>query len=144
MRIKLAWVLGLLCAANGIYMLLAPAAWYALIPSVQSTGPFNQHFVRDIGSAYLVAGAGLIWFALDFRARPAALAAAMFLVLHGLVHLADAAAGRESLAHVLADIPTIYLSAAAALWITWPRRFSIMMEEKPDDKMAIAARAESV
>ncbi len=142
MRIKLAWILGLLCAANGIYMLLAPAAWYASIPGVPATGPFNQHFVRDIGAAYMVAGAGLIWFALDFRARPAALSAALFLALHGSVHLADAAAGRESLDRMLADIPTIYLSAAAALWIAWPRKSSILMEEKPDDKMAVAARAE--
>jgi hypothetical protein len=142
MRIKLAWILGLLCAANRIYMLLAPAAWYASIPGVPATGAFNQHFVRDIGAAYMVAGAGLIWFALDFRARPAALSAALFLALHGSVHLADAAAGRESLDHMLADIPTIYLSAAAALWIAWPRKASILMEEKPDDKMAVAARAE--
>lgn len=25
-------------------------------------GPFNAHFVRDIGAAYLVAGAALAWF----------------------------------------------------------------------------------
>jgi uncharacterized protein YjeT (DUF2065 family) len=120
MRVRIAWILGLLSAVNGISMLLAPAAWYASIPGVQTTGPFNHHFVRDIGSAYLVAGAGLIWFALDYRARPAALAAAFFFALHALVHLADAVAGRESVEHALADIPAIYLSAALALWVALP------------------------
>ena len=31
MRIKLAWMLGLLAAANGVFMLAAPAVWYAIV-----------------------------------------------------------------------------------------------------------------
>jgi hypothetical protein len=97
MRTKLAWVLGLLAAANGVFMLLATAAWYASVPGVPNTGPFNAHFIRDIGAAFLVAGGSLVWFARDARARPAALACAAFFVLHALVHLTDAITGRESI-----------------------------------------------
>lgn len=138
MRIKLAWLLGLLCAANGLFMLLAPAAWYEAIPGVAGTGPFNQHFARDIGSAYLAAGGALVWFAIDAGARTAAMVAAAFLALHALVHVGDAIAGRESLEHVIADVATIYLSALIALWIAWP--FSTFAtEEKIDAQMAITA-----
>ena len=64
----LAAVIGLVMAANGIAMLLAGPAWYAAVPGVTETGPFNPHFVKDIGAAYLTAGAGLAAFA--WRASP--------------------------------------------------------------------------
>ncbi len=34
---------------NGLFMLVAPSAWYQFVPGVTHTGPFNQHFIRDIG-----------------------------------------------------------------------------------------------
>jgi hypothetical protein len=52
MRGILAWILGLSLAANGVIMLAVPAAWYTAVPGVPATGPFNPHFVRDIGVAY--------------------------------------------------------------------------------------------
>ena len=84
------------------------------------TGPLNPHFVRDIGCAYLIAGATLAAFAVDARARPAALAGAAFLALHAFVHLWDLASGRESLHHFLGDLPTVFLPPALALWLAWP------------------------
>ena len=44
-----AFGLGLVQALNGVLMLLAPEAWYHAVPTVPGTGPFNPHFVRDIG-----------------------------------------------------------------------------------------------
>jgi hypothetical protein len=120
MRIKLAWMLGLLAAANGVFMLAAPATWYAIAPGAPNTGPLNAHFIRDIGAAFLVAGATLAWFACDARARPAALACAVFFALHALVHLSDAMAGRESLYQAARELPTVHLGALLALWIAWP------------------------
>jgi len=120
MRTKLAWILGLLSAANGLFMLFAPAAWYAVTPGVPGTGPLNYHFVRDIGCAFLVSGVSLVWFAVDVRARPAALTAAAFFALHALVHVGDTIAGRESLAHAATDVVTVYLGALLAVWIAWP------------------------
>ena len=97
MRKILAWVLGAALAANGLFMLGDPAGWYAAIPGVTMTGPLNPHLVRDVGCAYLMAGAALAAFVVDARARPAALAGAAFLALHAFVHLWDLASGRESL-----------------------------------------------
>jgi hypothetical protein len=136
MRVLVAWVLGIGLAVNGLIMLAAPADWYAMVPGVAGTGPFNAHFVRDIGAAYLVAGATLPWFAVDRAARPAALAGAAFLSLHALVHLWDAAAGREHAHQLLIDLPSVFLPPALAIWIAWPRRNP--NEEKRDDQMVPA------
>ena len=76
MRAALIWTVNLVLVVNGGAMLVFPETWFGLIPSLADTGPFNPHFVRDVGSAYLIAGSGLIWFSLDKRARPAAVAAA--------------------------------------------------------------------
>jgi uncharacterized protein YjeT (DUF2065 family) len=130
MRAIVAWIVGLGLVANGLTMLAVPDAWYGLVPGVPQTGPFNPHFVRDIGAAYLVAGASLVWFALDRAARPAAFAGAAFLAIHALVHLWDAAAGREHVHQLLIDLPTIFLPPALAIWITWPSRHLIQTKEK--------------
>ena len=82
MRVTAAWIVGLGLLANGLTMLAVPDAWYGLLPGVAQTGPFNSHFVCDIGAAYLVAGAALLWFAIDRDARPAAQTGAAFLALH--------------------------------------------------------------
>jgi hypothetical protein len=82
MRGAVAWILGIALAANGFVMLGAPAAWYAAVPGVAATGPFNAHFIRDIGVAYVLCGASLPWFAISPAARPAAVIGAAFLALH--------------------------------------------------------------
>lgn len=115
-------VLGVALAANGLFMLAGPAAWYAAVPGVVETGPLNPHFVRDIGAAYLVCGAALAVFAAKPAARPAAQVAAAFLGIHALVHLWDAVAGREAWGQLLVDRPTVFLPPALAIWIAWPRQ----------------------
>jgi hypothetical protein len=81
-------ILGTFHALNGLRMILAPAAWYASIPGVPETGPFNPHFVTDIGLIFLASGAGLI---LGASKRPwagsAAIAGATWPVLHALFHI---------------------------------------------------------
>ena len=120
MRTVLASVLGLLLAANGAFMIAAPAAWYGAVPGVAVTGPLNPHFVRDIGCAYLVSGAALVWLAIDARARMAAFAGGVFLALHALVHLAEAAGGRETGHGLVADLLPVFVPPALALWLAWP------------------------
>src|SRR5688572_21425144 len=46
----------LFLSANGLFMLVAPEPWYNLVPGVTDTGPFNQHFIRDIGIIQLFIG----------------------------------------------------------------------------------------
>lgn len=116
-RITVAIGLGLLLAANGLFMLADSASWYAMVPGVPETGPFNPHFVRDIGAVYVVAGGALAVLALDERAVPAALAGALFLTLHALVHVADAIAGRLHTDHILSDLVTVFAPAVIAFWL---------------------------
>ncbi|HLZ83469.1 MAG TPA: hypothetical protein VKQ54_07860 [Caulobacteraceae bacterium] len=122
----LAVVVGLPMAANGTAMLLAGAAWYAAVPGVTETGPFNPHFVKDIGAAYLVAGLALTWFAgrASALARGAALGGAVFLGLHGLIHLAEAAGDPDGAGHLARDFAGVLLPPILALTAIWPGLFS--------------------
>ena len=56
----LATVLGVGLAANGMFMLAKPANWYFAVPGVTTTGPFNQHFLRDIGLIFVLIGAHVV------------------------------------------------------------------------------------
>lgn len=103
-------------------MLVAPGPWYAAVPGVTHTGPFNQHFVRDIGCAYLVSGGALIWLARDVRAWPAAMLAGLFLGLHAGTHVWDALAGREELTQLIVDLPDVFLPPVLVLWLSWRAR----------------------
>src|SRR5262245_44427266 len=112
MRCSIAWLLGrnlgLGLVASGLTMLAVPGLWYAHVPGVADTGPFNAHVVRDIGAADLVCGVALVWFAIRPAAPPAAQIGATFLAVHGLIHLWDAAAGRVAAARLFVDLPTVF------------------------------------
>ena len=105
-------LLAVLLAANGLAMLIAGAWWYDAVPGVIGTGPFNPHFVRDIGAAYLVAGGGLAAYALwPNTAWPALVAAAAFQLLHAAVHVFDAVCGARPIADVARDFAGVYAPA---------------------------------
>ncbi|HEX3888111.1 MAG TPA: hypothetical protein VHW05_11495 [Phenylobacterium sp.] len=109
-------ILAAVLGANGAVMLFAGLWWYGAVPGVTATGPYNPHFVRDIGAAYLVVGASLAAFAVRPRqAWPALVAAAAFLTLHAAVHVFDAACGTRPLADVTRDFAGVYLPALIAL-----------------------------
>ena len=108
--------MGLAFAANGVAMLAASLAWYDTVPGVPQTGPFNPHFIKDIGAIYVMCGLGLAWFA----ARPAAgwaamAAAAAWLTMHAAIHVYDATCGSTPLADVRRDFVGVYLFAAVPL-----------------------------
>lgn len=115
-------VLAVLLAANGLAMLFAGPWWYGVVPGVTATGPFNPHFVRDIGAAYLVTAGGLGWFALRPREGwPALAAAAAFLTLHGAIHVFDAVCGTKPLSDAARDFAGVYLPAILTLAIALRR-----------------------
>ena len=58
--IAIALVLGAAAIANGVFMLIDPERWYLNVPGVTTTGPFNQHFVRDIGLIFLFLGGAFL------------------------------------------------------------------------------------
>src|SRR5262249_6138124 len=105
--------------ANGLIMLAVPGLWYAHVPGVVDTGPFNAHFIRDIGAANLVCGGALVWFAMRPAARPAAQIGAAFPAVHALIQLWDSAAGRATVEQLLVDVPTVLLPPALAIWLAW-------------------------
>lgn len=79
-------LLGLFHIINGAFMLVAPGLWYTMVPGVIDSGPFNQHFVYDIGMAFVASGAMLV---LGARAgvAPLAAAGAAWPALHALIHI---------------------------------------------------------
>lgn len=123
----IAGVLAAVFTANALAMLLAGWWWYGAVPGVTATGPYNPHFVRDIGAAYLVTAAGLAWFAWrPTQGWPALAIGAGFLTLHAAVHVYDAACGTTPMADVLRDLAGVYLPALLTLGIalTTPKETS--------------------
>lgn len=114
----LAAVLGAIGALNGAFMLAAGARWYDSVPGLAHTGPFNPHFVADIGAAYLVASLALIARAWRPRLWPAAVAGAGFLVAHALIHVADLTMTRSGDWRV--DVFLVIVPAALAAWAALP------------------------
>ena len=81
-------VVGLIHIVTGLAMLIAPGVWYVMVPGVVMTGPFNAHFIYDIGMAFLASGAMLAMGARANRnAAVYACAGAVWPVLHALIHI---------------------------------------------------------
>lgn len=99
-------------------MLAAPALWYDSVPGLPHTGPFNAHFVSDIGVAYLVASAGLITRAWRPRYWPAAVAGAAFMIGHAVIHVLDIMMERTGDAGV--DVWLVIVPALVAAWAAAP------------------------
>jgi hypothetical protein len=119
----LAGLMALAFAANAAAMLTVPLTWYDTVPGVPATGPFNPHFVRDIGATYLACALGTGWFAWrPTQGWPALAIAAAWLTLHAAVHVYDATCGASPLADVQRDFVGIYLFAAIPLALALLRR----------------------
>ena len=119
----LAGLTALLLASNGLAMLFASQAWYDAVPGVPLTGPFNGHFVKDIGATYLACALGLGWFAWrPVQGWPAMAAGAAWLTLHALVHVYDASCGASPLADIQRDFVGVYLFAAIPLALAMWRK----------------------
>lgn len=113
--------LGVASIANGAFMLVDPANWYFAVPGVTGTGPFNQHFLRDIGMIFLLIGAAMIAGALIPNQRVALWSAAgLWLIGHAIFHLWEVSAGICGPDAIARDFPAVTLPAlvaiALALW----------------------------
>jgi hypothetical protein len=118
LRRVLAMVLGVTGAANGMFMLAAPALWYDSVPGLPHTGPFNLHFVLDVGVAYLIASLALIARAWRPRYWPAAVAGAAFVIGHAIIHALDVVAERTG--NVAVDVWLVIVPALLAAWAAFP------------------------
>jgi len=118
MRRLIAAILAIPTLLNGLAMLAAGSRWYDAVPGVSDTGPFNPHFVQDIGLAFLMAGLALAARAWRPRYWPAAVAGAGFLAAHALLHLALIAGGHSH--HIASDLLAIVVPSAIALYSAFP------------------------
>lgn len=120
MRRTIAAILAVSSVINGLTMLLSGPFWYATVPGAAETGPFNAHFVQDVGAAFLVAGLALAARAWRANYWPAAVAGAGFLAAHGLIHLAAIVFGHDH--HATFDVVAVVLPSALALYSAFPSK----------------------
>jgi hypothetical protein len=120
MQRSIAAIMGVFNGVNGLVMLFASSVWWDSVPGVADTGPFNPHFVQDVGAAFLVAGLALGARAWRPAYWPAAVAGSAFLVVHALIYLVLIASGHDH--HAAANLAAVVLPAALALYSAFPSR----------------------
>jgi hypothetical protein len=117
--LALAAVMGVAALANGVFMLVSPTAWYFAVPGVTTTGPFNQHFIRDIGLIFLFIGAAFLFGAAMPRYRVMAWGAAtLWLAGHALFHFWEVAVGLCEPSVIARDFPAVTFPAILGLILT--------------------------
>jgi len=121
LAISLAGAMGLLAVANGLAMLASPDGWYNAVPGVTTTGPYNQHFIRDIGLVYLLAGFSYLIGAAKAELRVLLWALpTIWVAAHALFHFWEVAAGISAHSAMARDFAAVTLPAiigtALTLW----------------------------
>lgn len=71
---------------TGCYLLLAPMHFYQNVPGVSAMGPFNLHFIRDVGLVFMASGGAMTW-GITKRVKSTLVAGAAWPFLHALFHI---------------------------------------------------------
>jgi hypothetical protein len=105
---------------NGLAMLFMPRAWYHAVPGVSHTGPFNPHFVQDIGLIQMFMG-GLMGFGLIHVTGRFLLwaSATVWLTAHAILHFWEVAAGICPPSALARDFAAVTLPALIGIALTW-------------------------
>jgi hypothetical protein len=112
-------LMGLAAVANGVFMLVSPEHWYVSVPGVTDTGPFNQHFIRDIGLIFLFVGAAFLLGAAMPHYRVVLWAApTLWLAAHALFHFWEVAVGICAPSVLVRDFPAVTLPAIIGAVLT--------------------------
>lgn len=113
-------MLGLAALGNGVFMTIAPDPWYWLVPGVPDRGPFNQHFLRDIGINYMLIGAAFIYGALYSKHRLILwLMPTAWLVGHAIFHVWEVLVGICGPESLIEDFAGVTLPALFALSLVY-------------------------
>ncbi len=101
-------------ALLGVHMLIDPAGWYSSTPGVPEEGPMNAHFIRDIGSAFI-----MVAIAYGFSVQKSAswqlpAVAAVLPALHGGIHLLGAISGHRHGDGLLLELLAVVLPGGIA------------------------------
>src|SRR5688572_28158186 len=105
--------------ANGVFMLVAPAAWYEIVPGVTDTGFFNQHFIRDIGIIKLFLGLAFVagWIHPEWRVTLWSVST-LWLAAHAAFHIWEVAVGICAPSALVRDFPAVSLPAIVGAVLT--------------------------
>ncbi|MCR9259992.1 MAG: hypothetical protein NXH95_09730 [Pseudomonadaceae bacterium] len=91
-----------------VFMMIAPESRYWAVTGVPDRGPFNQHFVRDIGFIYLLGRAAFVFGSVYTRHRLQLwLVPTAWLAFHAVFHVWEVVVGicgPESLVEDLAGV----------------------------------------
>jgi hypothetical protein len=101
-------------------MVASPAWWFGTTPGVSGTGPFNPHFVIDVGIAFGVSGLMIGWGAAGAGWR-LVLAGSAFPAGHALFH-GIGLLGGHSHGPIAVEILGVMVPAALALCVAWAMR----------------------
>ena len=82
----LIWAFVVYYLLTGLYIAVLPQDFYLNAPGVQATGPYNMHFIRDVGFAFLTSSAA-IGYGIYSGIKPVMMFGALWLLIHGLFHL---------------------------------------------------------
>lgn len=116
----LAILLGLAAFCNGLLMTFFPEYWYWLVPGVPDRGPYNLHFVRDIGINYILIGLAFVAGCLFVKQRPALwLMPTAWLTGHAIVHVWEVMVGVCGATSIAQDFPGVIAPALLALGLVY-------------------------
>ena len=110
----LIWAFVAFYLLTGLWVAVLPHDFYLNAPGAQATGPYNMHFVRDVGFAFLTSSVA-IGYGLFAKEKLLMVFGALWLLIHGLFHLAlwilhgmhfDSAALTDA---ILVSIPAVAL-----------------------------------
>ena len=112
----LAILMGLFMLGNGTFMVVAPEPWYWTVPGVPDRGPFNQHYIRDIGITYLLIGAGFISGSIYVKQRLVLwLMPTAWLAAHAVFHVWEVIVGICGPESMIEDFAGVTLPAIIGL-----------------------------
>jgi hypothetical protein len=98
---------------------LAPGLRYFAVPGVTTTGPFNPHFVRDIGLIFLLIGGAFLVGAAQPHLRVVLWAIpSIWLLGHALFHFWEVAVGICAPSAFPRDFPAVTLPAIIGIGLT--------------------------
>ena len=107
---------------NGLWMFFYPLSWYNDLPAaVPDTGPYNGHFIRDLGVAFAVVGLAFGWCTFHpKRCREVHIALTIFFTGHALIHVMDLLKGTVPHSRWLLDLPAVFLPCLIMIVLALP------------------------
>lgn len=118
----LAIILSVYFLLTGVYILTMPEMFYRLTPGLDTMGPFNMHFIRDVALTFLVSGGAMLWGSLK-RNRTALMCGAAWPFLHALYHCVIWGHRGFPFDHIWAtDVAAVIVPGFAALFIAARRK----------------------